>query len=539
MGMPTVFGAELSLGLSRPQNGEADPEGHHLLVLARDPEGYARLASTISTGHLAGGEKGKPDYSGVDWAAAHGGHWLVLTGCRKGAVPQALLEHGPAAAARELARLVDVFGADNVVVELCDHGDPLDSARNDALATLAVRAGLPLVATNNVHYAVPARRRLATALAAVRARRSLDDLAGWLPGRRRCPPALGRRAGPPVRPLAGRGRAGGRAGTGLRVRPGAGGAAAPAVPVPRRPRRDDLPAPPRRGGRRPPLRAPRRRRPRRRPRPQPQGLGPDRPRARGHRGARLPRLLPRGVGHRRVLPPVRHLLPGAGQRRQLGGLLRPRRHQRRRGGARPAVRAVPVARARRSARHRHRHRERAAGRGDPARLPPPRAPARGPGGQRHQLPGPLGGARHGQGARLLARPAGRLVEADGHVVDRGVHGRRAGPRVEAAPPATTSPSRCWRWPARSSGRPGTSASTRGAWSSATGPSSTCARSSGAGSRAGPRCATAWPAPTARRRAIDPGGSGAERRSDGGGRRAPCRCAPSCSGTRTTARRSAS
>ena len=181
MGMPTVFGAELSLGLSRPQNGEADPEGHHLLVLARDPEGYARLASTISTGHLAGGEKGRPDYSGVDWAAVHGGHWLVLTGCRKGAVPRALVEHGPAAAARELDRLVDVFGADNVVVELCDHGDPLDSARNDALATLAVRAGLPLVATNNVHYAAPARRRLATALAAVRARRSLDDLAGWLP----------------------------------------------------------------------------------------------------------------------------------------------------------------------------------------------------------------------------------------------------------------------------------------------------------------------------------------------------------------------
>ena len=36
----TVFGAELSLGLSAPQNGVADPEGSHLLLLARDPEGY-------------------------------------------------------------------------------------------------------------------------------------------------------------------------------------------------------------------------------------------------------------------------------------------------------------------------------------------------------------------------------------------------------------------------------------------------------------------------------------------------------------------
>src|SRR5918998_637183 len=90
VGVPTVFGAELSRGLTRPQNGEADPEGDHLLVLARDPEGYARLASTLSTGHLAGREKGRPDYSGVDWAAVHGGHWQILTGCRKGAVRRAL-----------------------------------------------------------------------------------------------------------------------------------------------------------------------------------------------------------------------------------------------------------------------------------------------------------------------------------------------------------------------------------------------------------------------------------------------------------------
>ena len=57
----------------------------------------------------------------------------------------------------------------------------LDSARNDALVTLAVRQSLDVIATNNVHYATPARRPLATALAAVRARRSLDEIDGWLP----------------------------------------------------------------------------------------------------------------------------------------------------------------------------------------------------------------------------------------------------------------------------------------------------------------------------------------------------------------------
>ncbi len=180
-GLDTVFGAELSLGLSKPQNGAADPEGDHLLVLARDPEGYHRLCSALSAGHRTGGEKGRPVYDPAKLSEAHDGHWVVLTGCRKGAVRRALAEGGPEQASEELTRLVSLFGPENVVVELTDHGDPHDSARNDALAALARRHGLDLIASNNVHYAAPSRRRLATALAAVRARRSLDEMDGWLP----------------------------------------------------------------------------------------------------------------------------------------------------------------------------------------------------------------------------------------------------------------------------------------------------------------------------------------------------------------------
>ncbi len=189
--LPVAFGAELTLG--RPPGGRSgmpDPAGHHLVVLARDPEGYARLSRAISEAQLAGGAKGRPRTDLATLAAvggpgpageAGGGHWQVLTGCRKGTVPAALVADGPAAAARELARLMEAFGRDQVAVEVWDHGDPLDSARNDALAEVATRAGVEVVATNNVHYALPSRRRLATALAAVRARRSLDEVDGWLP----------------------------------------------------------------------------------------------------------------------------------------------------------------------------------------------------------------------------------------------------------------------------------------------------------------------------------------------------------------------
>jgi error-prone DNA polymerase len=180
-GVQTVFGAELTLGLTAPQNGIPDPEGEHLLVLARDPEGYRRLSRVISDAQLAGKEKGRPVYDLDAVAAAAGGRWVVLTGCRKAAVRAALQRAGSAAAARQLRQLSELFGVDHVVVELTANGLADDTERNDDLAALAAAHGLDTVATTAAHYATPSRYRLATALAAIRARRSLAEMDGWLP----------------------------------------------------------------------------------------------------------------------------------------------------------------------------------------------------------------------------------------------------------------------------------------------------------------------------------------------------------------------
>src|SRR5690349_1025586 len=80
----TIYGAELSLGLTAPQNGVPDPEGTHLLVLARGVEGYHRLAGAITEAQLRGDEKGRPTYDLDELAQRAGGHWQILTGCRKG-----------------------------------------------------------------------------------------------------------------------------------------------------------------------------------------------------------------------------------------------------------------------------------------------------------------------------------------------------------------------------------------------------------------------------------------------------------------------
>ena len=158
----------------------------------------------------------------------------------------------------------------------------------------------------------------------------------------------------------------------------------------------ELAPPARRGGGAAALRGPR---PRRGADADCEGAGP-------HRRARLLRLLPHHVGDRRVLPPPRHPLPGAGVGRQLGRLLLPRHHRRRPHAGRSAVRALPVARAGRAARHRPRHHARAAGRGDSVRLREVRARPGGDGRQRRPLPRPLGRARGGEGAGA-ARDRGR------------------------------------------------------------------------------------------------------------------------------------
>ena len=178
--LPTVFGSELSLLRDAPRTGVADPDGSHLLVLARGQEGYRRLSRQIAAGHMAAGEKGLLRFDVETLAGAADGHWLILTGCRKGTVRQALSSSGPDAADAALGELIDLFGRDNVAVELTAQGMADDDERNAVLAGLARRNRVMTVATTGAHFSAPHRRRLAMAMAAVRARRSLDEMDGWL-----------------------------------------------------------------------------------------------------------------------------------------------------------------------------------------------------------------------------------------------------------------------------------------------------------------------------------------------------------------------
>lgn len=185
VGLPTIFGTELTVTCEDDQRvGREDPPGEHLLVLARNAQGYQMLSRTVGQAKLASGKKGQAHYTLEGMAERAHGQWLILTGCRKGAVNRAL-GGGPdwqvEDARRELDRLVALFGRDNVAVELTDTGAPLDRERCNLLADIAGRAHIQTVATGNVHYARPTDRPVADVLAATRARQPLAAMDPYLP----------------------------------------------------------------------------------------------------------------------------------------------------------------------------------------------------------------------------------------------------------------------------------------------------------------------------------------------------------------------
>lgn len=170
-GVRTVFGAEVSCG-------GADAFGD-IVIIADGPAGYGALSRALTEGQMRG-SKSRPVFDLESLGRHVKGECFVLTGTHDGPLTRRL-RTDPSAAQGSLRLMIDAFGRDRVLVEVWNHGDPLDVWRNDALVTLAARCDVDVVATNDVSYAAPGDHVLACALAAVRNRCSLDDLDARLP----------------------------------------------------------------------------------------------------------------------------------------------------------------------------------------------------------------------------------------------------------------------------------------------------------------------------------------------------------------------
>jgi DNA polymerase-3 subunit alpha len=123
---------------------------YHLTLLAETNQGYRNLIQLASLAFLEGYYY-KPR---MDWdlLARHHEGIIASTGCLGGHVLQALAQGDEHAALAHAGRLQDIFGRDNLFVELQDHGMPLQRETNPKLLDIARRLGAPLIATNDSHY---------------------------------------------------------------------------------------------------------------------------------------------------------------------------------------------------------------------------------------------------------------------------------------------------------------------------------------------------------------------------------------------------
>src|SRR5437588_8212597 len=146
---------------------------YHLTLLAETNEGYRNLIKLSSDAYLEGWYY-KPR---VDWELLERHHAGVMatTGCLGGVVLQALLNDDVERAYKLAGRLQDIFGPDNLFVELQDHGLDKQQRTNPQLVDIAKRLGAPLLATNDSHYTHREDAVAHDALLCVQTGASIDD----------------------------------------------------------------------------------------------------------------------------------------------------------------------------------------------------------------------------------------------------------------------------------------------------------------------------------------------------------------------------
>src|SRR5438105_444608 len=173
-GIKPILGCEVYVADDR----RAQAKGYaHLTLLAETTAGYANLVKLSSLGYLEGYYY-KPR---VDWELLerHADGLIALSGCLSGRVCKALEESRPADAEKELDRLVQVFGAGDVYVELQNAHLDVQQRILPELAALAAARKLPTVATGDVHYLMHDDARAHEALLCIQSGDSLKNPNHW------------------------------------------------------------------------------------------------------------------------------------------------------------------------------------------------------------------------------------------------------------------------------------------------------------------------------------------------------------------------
>lgn len=176
LGVKPIIGAEIYVAPRRmsDRHPKRDRTPYHLLLLAEDSSGYQNLMQIITAGQLQGFYY-KPRVDKA-YLRDHACGLIALSGCPKGEIP-VLLRKGQLDAARKAAAWYrEAFGPENFYLELQVHqGLPELAVINERLVALGRELGIPVVASNDVHYTRPEDARAHEVLLCVQTNTTMHD----------------------------------------------------------------------------------------------------------------------------------------------------------------------------------------------------------------------------------------------------------------------------------------------------------------------------------------------------------------------------
>ncbi len=181
-GVKPIIGCEVYVAnrTRHDRTPRVDDDPYHLVLLAEDQQGYKNLLRLSSIGYTEGFYY-KPRVD-KEVLSAYSQGLVALSACLSGEVSTHIARGQVEAAERAAAEYRDIFGPNSFFLEVQANGMREQERVNRGMAATGARMGIPLVATNDVHYLRREDARAHDVLLCIQTGTSVDD-----PGRMRFP----------------------------------------------------------------------------------------------------------------------------------------------------------------------------------------------------------------------------------------------------------------------------------------------------------------------------------------------------------------
>lgn len=146
---------------------------YHFILLVKDEEGYRNLIQLVTKGYTEGFYY-KPRID-KELLASHSKGLIGLTSCIKGEVPRLILIDQKEQSLKAAGDFRNIFGEGNLYLELQTNDLPDQDKANAGLIEIGKKLGIPLVATNDVHYLLKSSAKAHEALLCLQTQTTLND----------------------------------------------------------------------------------------------------------------------------------------------------------------------------------------------------------------------------------------------------------------------------------------------------------------------------------------------------------------------------